>query len=172
MATVIDDTVLFTKSVAFRQPISFAAGSIGNAAITAAAGIASTKLQQQQTVVEELFGPTTTITALTRQLAMINGGTCNLLKFRASLITVATGADRTVTVDLQRSTAGGAFATVLSATIGFTNGSTARTVVSGTISTAAGVQNDLYQVVVTVAGAAGAQALGLIVALDFQQDPN
>lgn len=168
--SVINDTVLHQGSETFLK-ITLPANCVANGQIPASAGISSSKLQQQQTIAHELFGPAVTITALTKQIAVINGLTSNLLKFRAGLVTKATGGDRTVTVDLQRSTAGGAYATVLSATIGFTSGSANLTIVSGTISSPAGIQNDLYQVVVTVAGAAGAQALGLIVALDYQQDP-
>lgn len=94
-----------------------------------------------------------------------------LKAFEAIIATVATGADRTVTVDLQKSTGSGAFATVLSATIGFTNASAVRTIASGTISGTTFVDGDIFQIVVTVAGAAGNQAQGLLVALNFEENP-
>ena len=97
--------------------------------------------------------------AVARGAAAINGA-------------IATGADRTVTVDLQKSTAGGAFSTVLSSTIGFTNASVLRTPVSGTINSPAYSALDEFRVVVSVAGSASAQATGLIVRAVFSEMPS
>lgn len=136
------------------------AGFLRNEQVNAAAAIGAEKLVHMVNAEAELFGPTTSIAALTK-LIHIGKGAGTIAAFRAFIVTVATGADRTVTVDLQKSTAGGAFATVLSGTVGFTNGSTALTLVSGTLSSTTYVASDLFRVVVTVAGSASAQALGL-----------
>lgn len=154
--------------------IQLPASSVGNADIEAAAGIAASKVVHQapgaQGAAVELFGPTTAVTALTKTLGMAYAsGT--LVAFTAWIEVVATGADRTVTVDLQKSTGAGAYATVLSATAGFTNASAVRTAVSGTISTTPYVAGDIFRAVVTVAGAAGNQATGLSVRLMLQENP-
>lgn len=119
----------------------------------------------------ELFASATTITALTKEVYVVKGANGTLLGFTAAIIgTIATGADRTVTVDLHKSTGAAAFATVLSATIGFTNASVLRTAASGTFSSTSLVAGDLLRVVVTVAGAAGNQALGLVCSLQLREE--
>lgn len=149
------------------------ASSITDASIVANAGIQATKVVHQNPGVAtgvQLFNPTATVTALTQTLGMAHAsGT--LIGFGAWVEVVATGADRTITVDLKKSTGGGAYATVLSATVGFTNGSTIRTLVSGTISSASYVAGDIFQAVVTVAGSAGAQATGLTLKLIADENP-
>ena len=100
---------------------------------------------------------------------IVNGTTCTLAYVQAAISTPATGADRTVNVDLQRSTGGAAFSSVLSSTITFNNASTARTVVSGTVAVATLTQGDILKWVVTVAGAAGNQAIGLVAEAFYQE---
>jgi hypothetical protein len=139
-------------------------GKINNGDVDANADIAASKVIHNQTIDSELFGPTTSVAALTKLLHIAkSSGTIQY--FRAIVVTPATGADRTVTVDLKKSTGGGAMSTVLSGTIGFTNLSTAFTDVSGTLSSADYVEGDVFEAVVTVAGAAGNQALGLLISL-------
>ncbi len=79
---------------------------------------------------------------------------------------IATGADRTVNVDLQRSAnPAGAYASILAATIAFTNVSPLLRVWAPepTLTTTVLGAGDTLRVVVTVAGAAGLQATGLLV---------
>lgn len=145
-------------------------GSITNAAIKAGAAISASKLVHQFPITTELFGPAVSITALTKQL-YIAYAAGNVIDARASLVTVATGADRTVTVDIKKSTAAGAYATIMTSTIGFTNASVALTPVAGSVNATNGayLATDILEVVVTVAGAAGAQAIGLILSLTLTE---
>ena len=172
MATTVD----FPENVHVRGTLSCEdfnppSGSIDNDAIEAAAAIDATKVVHQQNIEVELYGPTTTVAALTKLLhTAYAAGT--IVAFKAYVITPATGADRTVTVDLQKSTSGGAFATVLSAGAAFNNASSARTLASGTLSSSTYVANSLFQVVVAVAGAAGNQALGLHCTLVVRENPS
>lgn len=76
---------------------------------------------------------------------------------------IATGNDRTVSVDLQKSTGGGAYATILSSPIQFTNSSVLYASLSAMLTNNTVTTNDRLRVVVAVAGAAGAQAQGLSV---------
>ena len=119
----------------------------------------------------ELFAAASSVTALTKDVYVVKGANGTLLGFTAAITgTIATGADRTVTVDLQKSTGAGAFATVLSATIQFNNVSVLRTASSGTFSSTSLVAGDLLRVVVTVAGAAGNQALGLVCSIQLREE--
>jgi hypothetical protein len=146
------------------------AQSIGSAAINTADPLPTAGLVHRHRVCVELFGPTTTITALTKLLAGILGtGTLRAVEVYTTV--QATGGDRTVTIDLQKSTGAGAFATVLTGTIGITNATAIRTAVPGTINTAALVDGDILQMTVAVAGAAGAQAQGLLAVLEWDENP-
>lgn len=160
MAAIVNDDYQFTGQVVFSGAVYLPTGSVENDDVKAAAGISASKLQSQRDICGELFESATAIAALTRLIYAAKGaGT--LLSFKSWIEVVATGGDRTVAVDLKKSTAGGAWASVLSATSNYTNGSSVRTLVAGTINNASYVAGDLFQVVVAVAGAAGDQAKGL-----------
>lgn len=135
---------------------------------TGADALVATKLEHEHRITVGT-STTTTITATDYPL-FIARGSGTLIAFEAAITgTIATGADRTVTVDLHRSTAFAAKATVLSATIGFTNSSSLLTLSGGTISTTTVVDSDIFFAVVTVAGAAGAQAIGLSITLTWKE---
>jgi hypothetical protein len=79
-------------------------------------------------------------------------------------MTAATGNDRVVTVDVQKSTGNAAFASVLTGVGTFTNTSTNFAVTDLTLSgTPTLAENDLLRAVVTANGSNGAQAIGVIV---------
>lgn len=144
--------------------------SIKNNSIADDAAIEAKKAIRHQAIDSELFGPSTSVAALTKDIHIVRGASGTLLGFEAAICgAIATGADRTVTVDLQKSTAGGAFATVLSSTIGFTNGSTLRTAVAAVLSSTSLLDGDILRIIVTVAGAASAQAIGLIASVTLEE---
>lgn len=119
----------------------------------------------------KVYSQTGTVGNTTQYLHTVIGATGVVRKFSAMITeTVATGADRTVTIDLQKSSGGGAFATILSGTIGFTNGSTALIASNATISSGALAAGDVLKTTVVVAGSAGAQALGLLIDLRVGED--
>lgn len=156
------------------QTQSYPAGSVTNTAIAAGATgtyIDRTKVYHQYTIDAELFGPLVSVAALTKWLHIVRGAAGTIVAIEAAIAVVATGADRTITVDLHKSTGAGAFATVLSATIGFTNASAVRTPVAGTLSSSTLVDGDILEVIVTVAGSAGNQATGLTVTLTLAEEP-
>ena len=166
----------FDESVHVRGTLSASsftppASSVGNSAVISGDPIDAIKLEHQYSIDEELFAPGTTITALT-QLLHIARVAEEVVAIEAIITTVASGADRTVTVDLQKSTGGGAFATILTSTVDITNATVIRTPVAGTISGSGSlVDGDILQLVVTVAGAAGAQAEGLLVTTTLRAQP-
>lgn len=144
-------------------------GGITNAMIASSPPVSASKLTRHQSIDVELYGPAVTVAALTKWLHIVRGGSGTLIGFEAAIAVVATGADRTITVDLQKSTGAGSFATVLSSTCGFTNVSAVRTPVAAVISSAGIVDGDILEVVVTVAGSASAQATGLTVTLTYEE---
>ena len=142
-------------------------GSISDSDIEAAAAIDATKLIHQFPLHVAQVG---TVTAVTTLLHVAQGDG-EIVSIEAVTPTVATGADRTVTIDLQKSTGGGAFATVLTTTLVLDNTNTARVAEAGTINTPDYVDGDVFQLVVTVAGAAGSQASGLLVTVTVRENP-
>lgn len=81
-----------------------------------------------------------------------------LTNVNISLDTVNTSSD-TVVVDLQKSTGGGAYASVLSSTYTMNSSKTARTVYAATLSSTAFAANDIFKVVWTVSGTSAADLL-------------
>lgn len=174
----IQQPTRFTNAVHFAGAVSFGGtftpptGSITNASIVASAGIDASKVNHKFPL-RYAQAPGSAIVAGTQDLHVVAGATGAIESVEAAITgAIATGGDRTVTIDIQKSTGGGAFATVLSATIQFDNGDTLRTASAGTVSDADLVDGDILRVVVTVAGAAGAQAEGLIVTLFLQETPS
>lgn len=131
---------------------------ITNSQIQSGAAIDATKCIQQHQYSLQLFASTTAISAVTQLVGGIRGTTSSLVELWAAVITAPTTTD-TVSIDLKRSTSGGAFATTLAATLDFDSSSTAKTIYTAT-PTATLVQGDLLEIVVTVSGTS---AQGLIV---------
>jgi len=148
--------------------IKLPSGAVSNASIQANAAIDASKLvhviakQYQQ-------GTASAVVADTQFCHIVNGSTCTLAYVKATVDTVATGADRTVSVDLQKRTGSGSWASVLTSTITFNSASTAGTIVSGSIATSTLAQDDYLKWVVTVAGSAGNQAIGVLAEAFFQE---
>lgn len=143
---------------------------IADANIDASAAIATRKMIHRYRA--DYSQPTgTAVVALTNQTMLIAKGTGTIKSFEAAIIgAIATGADRTVTIDLQKSTALGAFATVLSSTVVFNNASTLRAVSTATLSDTALADGDFLYITVAVAGAAGNQAQGLAIMLEYDEN--
>lgn len=151
-------------------PVNLPPGSISNAMISATAGIEATKLEHQFPISVELFGPAVTVTALTKTIYTVRGLTGEVVGFEAWISVVASDVSRTIDVDLQKSTGGGAFSTICSASADFTSSSVVRVPVPATLSSSSLVDGDLLQIVVTVAGASGSQATGLHATVMLRED--
>ncbi len=152
-------------AVGFQPP----AGSINAAAIPAGANILTSALVHSHKK-DVSQAPGTAVVAATQDIH-IGFFTGAVVSIKAAITgAIATGADRTVTVDLQKSTGAAAFATILTGVITFNNVSTLRAVTAGTLSSVTWIAGDILRVVVAVAGAAGAQAQGLIVTVTLDEN--
>lgn len=171
MTTSIQENVNHYGVVTIANNIILSAGCVSDSHVSPSTTIDADKLQHRETINVELFPAATTITA-GGKLLHICRVTGTVVALQAVTITPATGADRTVIIDLQKSTAGGAFATVLTTVITLNNASVARVaqsaVVNATLITLAA--GDLLQLVWTVAGSAGAQAIGLLVTATIDEN--
>jgi len=149
--------------------ITFTGGGLRNDQIADGAAVAANKLVHQYTVTKELTADATTaMTAMTKWLHIVKGPTGTLQSFQAAIATLPTG-NRTCTIDLQKSTAAGAFASILSSTILFNTTSSVRTISSAVISNTSVVAGDILAVVVTLGGDTGTHALGVSCALTLQE---
>lgn len=154
--------------------VDFPDGSLNTDMFSAATSerLAATKSIARKSLSVELFGPTTTVAALTKGVHIVRGATGTLVGLQATVHgTIATGADRSLTIDLQKSTGAGAFATVLTGVLTIDDEDVVRTVYSATISSTGLVVGDILELIVAVAGASGNQALGLLVTLTFDEAP-
>jgi hypothetical protein len=150
------------------RAFSAPAGAITNAGVAANAAIDDTKLKNRSDLVHSQSG---TVAAATQYLKVMRAAGTVLLIEAAITETIATGADRTITIDLAVSTGGGAFASILTGTIGFTNASVLRDLTTGSIASPTLVDGDILRLTVAVAGAAGNQALGLVVNVQVSESP-
>jgi hypothetical protein len=143
--------------------------NVSDSHISGTAAIATRKMLHRYRVDYSQATGTAVVTLASYALCICKG-TGTVRSFEAAIIgAIATGADRTVTIDLHKSTGAGAFATILSATVVFTNVSTIRVVSTATISDTALADGDMLYLTVTVAGAAGAQAQGLVCMLEYDE---
>jgi hypothetical protein len=144
-----------------------------DASIAPLAAISASKLNHQYGIHRELFAPTVTVTALTTHLCSVQGATCAIYAAQAWITLAATGADRTVVVDLQRSHAGGAFASVLSpSAITITNVTLPFTVALATVALTTLTTGDILRATITVNGVLGNQAQGLGLSVWVQESVN
>ena len=167
--TVFNNDVHIAGALTCRT-MSIPAGTITDAAIAAGAAIQATKVQQQHVErVSQAPGAAVVAQTVDVHLAAAAGVVVSI----EAVVTgaIATGADRQVSIDLQLGNAADAFATILTAPIVLDDATVLRTVVAGAINTADFVDGDVLRVVITVAGAAGNQAQGLIVSVVIREAP-
>jgi hypothetical protein len=168
--TRIEGETQFAGDVVMLAGVTMPSGVITNAHVAAGAAIAATKLQHQFPIHLSTAGGTA-VTAVTN-IVHIARGAGTVVSVEAALATVptGTGTDKTVTIDVQKSTGGAAFATLLSSTIVLDSGNTDRVAEAGTLAaTPTYADGDLIQIVVTVSGSTGTQGTGLIVTAFVQE---
>lgn len=155
----------FAAPVSFGSTVTLPEGQVTDDNIEPDAKINASKVVHQFPV-SYRQAPGSAVVADTVDL-LITRGLGQLLQLTAAINgAIATGADRTVTIDLLKSTGAGAFASVLSGGgIVLDDDSVLRTAEAATFSDDDHIAGDLYRLTVAVAGAAGAQGEGLIVTL-------
>jgi len=137
--------------------------AVTNASVVAAAGISASKLEHPLHLsYSQSLETNATAGTYVVHAARASG---TLKAFEVGLLvapdTAAGSSGRTVTIDLQKSTAGGAFASVLAAAITLNSTTTVRTLTAATITGTTFIDGDILAVVVTVAGDTGTHPLGI-----------
>lgn len=139
------------------------AGTLRDAGVHANADIAAEKLEHQhQPVYAQASG--TTAFAETRVVHVVQGDAAELVAFEVGLAGLVISGDSTITVDLKKNGA-----SVLSAAVVLDNGDALRTGVAGTVTMAAAVAGDVYEVVVTVSAGTGTLGKGLFALLKLRE---
>lgn len=173
MPTVHDDEVHFRGAVrmsgGFYPPTVNPTLKTSHWSADAADRLAATKLVSQRAHDYELAAPATAIAAATRLAHIVRGLTGYVAGIEA-MISVASAGDKTASIDVQKSTAGGAFATILGTPIAITTATAVRTALAASIASTALVDGDILQIVVTVAGSTGTLT-GLLVTMNLREDP-
>lgn len=159
----------FTDQVTFTDTVQLPDATIKKEHVEASAGIEATKLQQQYRLgYAQAEG--SDVVSETKPIDICLAGNVAIVAVEVCPITAPTGGDKQYTVDVEKSTGGGAFATVLSSVVTVSSSSTDRTVQAGTVSVTTAAQGDLFRVVVTASGSTGSQGQGLIVTLTIRED--
>jgi hypothetical protein len=176
MATIYNDQVNFQNNVTIGRSAQFSPppGFLTDQHVAAGAGVQAAKLIHQEpreyAQSPGAAGSGTAIVADTKDIYVArNAG--QVVGVQAAITGALPSGNYTVNVDLQRSTGGGAFASILSATIAFSSSSTLRSAVAGVLAVSPQSYNagDILRVVVTVAGSSGAQGQGLVVTIYIQE---
>jgi len=144
--------------------------TVTNASVAGGAGIAATKLEHQFPIRYQQQ-PGSNVAAATEDIHIVYGATGDVVAVHAALNGVIPSGDRTAVVDLQKSTGGGAFATILTGTITLDSANTIRVAEAGTLTAgAACVVGDILRVVITVGGSSGTNPQGLVVRVVMRED--
>lgn len=145
------------------------AGSITNAGILSGTNVDASKLVHRHAI-NYFQASGSSVASATVPIFIARGTTVTLQAIEAAILVAAAGA-ATVTIDLQKSTGAGAFATVLSSVITLNSSTVVRTATAGTINTASGTDGDIWQLVITATAGGGTLPQGLIVTLNLDETP-
>lgn len=168
MASRIDDDLIVQGDLT-AETMSIPSSSIRNAQVSIDAAIQAEKLEHVKTIryVQDSGADVVSKTSLLYVCRSVNGATVR--DFAVTVSTAPTGGDKKFTVDLQKSTGGGAFASILSAVADISSSDSNRSTEVPTLSSTALVQGDILQVVVTASGSTGSQAQGAMALLSVDE---
>jgi hypothetical protein len=144
--------------------------TVGDDQVKTGAGVQASKLQHQHAI--HYFQKLGTVVAAESQIIHIARGVGNVLAVEFTIETPPTGGTEKVIVDVQKSRAGGAPASILTAAAEFPTGTTARTIVVGSLGSTADlalVDGDILYIVVTISGTGGTQGKGLGVTITVRE---
>lgn len=145
--------------------------SIDNAALRSGQNFDASKFEQQYKLNYNQV-PGTAVVAATSDLGIVRGATGLVIGLSAALTgtAISGGSDRTITIDLQKSTGGAAFATLLSGLLTLNASTVVRVAAAGSlIGSPTLVAGDLLRVVVALTGSTGTQGQGLVVSASIRE---
>ena len=163
----IENDLLVSGNVSCNT-LNVASASITNSMISGSAAIGGEKvIHRYAKHYAQLNGTAATAAEACIHIARASG---TIKSIEASVLTAGTS-DRVVTVDLKKSTGGGAYASVLTGVITFTEPSTARAISTGSLASASYVDGDQFEIVIALGGSSGNYPQGLSITVIFEEAP-
>lgn len=169
MSNTLSDIIL-RGATQVLDTLRMPAGSVSNQEVAAGADIAASKLVHRH-VLGYHQADGSAVAAADVPLHVVRGTTGSIIALEAAIATAAAG-DAEVTIDLQRSTGGGAFATVLTEPITLTSETAVRTAVAATIDSDTLVDGDVLLLAIAVDAGTGDLPEGLVVTATLDETPN
>lgn len=152
---------VFSGDVQFTGTIGLPSGSLTDAMVAASANVTQSKLEHRHVISYHQVGGTDVVSATIPLYLAYKGVT--VLGVEAMAIAAPTGGDKKFTIDVKKSTAGGAAATILTAVLDFAS-KTNLTAYAATLSgTPTMIATDMLEVVIAASGSTGSQGQGLVV---------
>ena len=166
-----DVTIVFAGTCDFTGTVALPDGTVTSASFSSVTADAlDADKQEHRIAIPYSQASGSDVTSETKLLYLArNAGSIKAVEVVPS--TAPTGGDKQFTVDVQKSTGAAAFATVLSSAVTVSSSSTDRTSQNGSVSSAAYVANDIFQVVITASGSTGSQGQGFTVVLTVDEQP-
>ncbi len=159
----------YTEDVVFLAGVAMPAGAIGNSEIEAGAAIAATKVIHQFPL-SHTQNDGSDVTTQT-EVIHIAYGDGTVIAVEAACDQAPDG-DETITINLLKSTGGGAFATMLTGAIVLDSGNTDRVLEAGVVSGSNTYSDgDLLEITVVDGVGSGNQGQGLCVTVWLREEP-
>jgi len=157
----------------FSGTVYLPAGTVNNAAVAANADIAATKLNHMLVPSHTQNCGTDVVSASEPIHVAYGDGTIVAFWVTPDTVptTVSAACDKQYVVDLQRSTAQGSFASILTSTITIDDSDADKTRYAATLSATTYVTTDIFRVMVTASGSTGNQGQGLVASLVLYEEP-
>lgn len=146
--------------------LSFQGGGLRDTDVADGAGIAATKAEQQTTVIVPLGEDGTADASVTKLIYACHAETGTIDKFQATVSTAAVSGS--MTIDLQKSTGGGAFASILVSVLDIGTSTAARVPNVAVINDTDLVEGDVLQAIVT---SSSSTSEGLMLSLTTRERP-
>ena len=172
MAQTIIDSDTFVRGNLTCNSMTIPAGTLTNAMVNANAAIAASKVVHRFPISYSQIGGTD-VTAATVPIHIVSGQTATIESLSIMPLAAPSGGNKQITVDLKKSTGGGAYTSVLSGGTAYaiTTSATSLAVYTATVATTALVVGDTLELVVTPSGSTGTQCQGLVCTVRLSEDP-
>ena len=171
----VNNDNIFTGNNNFQGPVALPDRCIGDDNISTPSNPANCISDEKvihRLAVHYSQNPGSAIVAETKDVHIVNGASGTLVNVLAAVTGVAAAGAYVATVDVQKSTGGGAFATILTSVLTIDSAVAIRTKIEAAIANDALIEGDILRVIVAVSGGSGTQPQGLQVTFALAETPN
>lgn len=168
MSSTLENTTL-RGATQIVGTLNVPAGSITADDIATGADIPTSKTVHRHVLQYSQAGGASVADA-TVPIHIARGTTGTLIAVEVAILTAAIG-DSTVTVDLQKSTGGGAFASMLTAVVEIDSSTVVRTAGAATLDSTSFTDGDILELIINATAGTGTLPQGLIVTVTLDETP-